>query len=71
MVTIYGVSKDYIDKLIEIGFIDTARRDQGGDYDAELSEEIKVQFHFGTLTLSDVKDTIELDQLEFVKVSIS
>lgn len=70
MVTIYGLSINHVDELAEVGFIDEVHINEGGQYDVDLSEEIKVSYHFGTLKLSDIKNFIELDQLDFVKIVI-
>ena len=70
MVTIYGLEKNCTDEVCEHGFASDVHKNELGDFDVVLSEEIKVSFHFGTLKLEDIRDRIQLDQLDFVKVVI-
>ena len=71
MVTIRGVSRETLDKIENLGFIQEARRNFLNEFEIDLLEEVKISYHFGTLTLSDNQDEFKLDQLDFVEVEIS
>ena len=70
MVTIYGLSKSQIDKIYEVGFLDELYSRDDELFDVAISEEVRVIYHFGDLSLNDGFNTITFDQLDFVKVVI-
>lgn len=69
MVKIYGLSEARADEVAEL------TQDQIYDYQAyayviELCENVRVQYSFGEVTLSDEVNSVTLDCLDFVEIHI-
>ena len=71
MVTIRGITREDLDKIENLGFVQEARRNFLNEFEVDLSEEIKITYHYGTLTLSDNYDEFKIGQLDFAEVEIS
>lgn len=69
MVKIYGLSEARADELAELTQC-KIYDNQANEYEIELLENVRVQYSFGELTLSDEVNNVTLDCLDFVKIFI-